>query len=157
MWELHSGFPVLWAVPCPGHLVLGADHSQHLLVKRLHFTEGIIVPRGVVKSVRQREKHINSLHWLGEEGTVSLSPASLLCLPGEHWEKGDNRVGHFSLSPPLQTRPKPPLIPAFISNLQQHNLRRTDQGRSFPKAKCFTLDWTQSVDQITTNLFRLQN
>lgn len=146
--ELHSGFPVLWAVPCLELLVLGADHSQHLLVKRFQFTGGIKVARGVVTSVRQREMHINPLHWAGRERSVSLSPASCAVPHRGAPGKWQNRVGHFSLSLPLN--------PAFISNFQQHNLRRTDQERSFPTAKCFTLGWTQSVDQITTNLFSLQ-
>lgn len=156
MWKLHSGFPVLWAAPFPGLLVLGADHSQHLLVKRLQFTEGIKVPRGVVKSVRQRGMHINSLHWSGREGTMSLSPASSAVPYRGTWRNMREQGGTLLPFPPSANEAQTPSESCFHFQFTAYNLRRIDQGRSFPKAKCFTLDWTQSVDQITTNLFRLQ-
>lgn len=36
-------------------------------------------------------------------------------------------------------------------------VKKNRPKRSFPKAECFTLGWTRSRDQITTNLFSLQN
>lgn len=109
MWDSHAGFPVLWAVPCLGLQVLGSDHSQHLLVERLQFTEGIKVPKGVVKSVRHREMHINPLHCSGREGTVALSPASSAVLyRGTHRQMSE-QGGTLLPLPPSANEAQTPL------------------------------------------------
>lgn len=76
MLDLDSGYPVLWGVPCNGLQVLWADHSQHLRVKMLHFIQLIKVPEGAVKPVKQKEMHINSLHWIGKRELCPFHPPS---------------------------------------------------------------------------------
>lgn len=152
MWKLHWGFP--FSGQC--HVQGSWNWEQippHLLVKRLQFTEAIKVPRGVVKSVRQREMHMN---WSGREGSLSSSPASSAVpyrgAPGKR-EQG----GTLLPFPPSANKAQTLWILLSFPILQQHNLTTTCQERNFPKAKCFTLDWTQTTDQITTNLLSLQN
>ena len=53
-----------------GYRYSGADYSQHLWVKMLHFIQLIKVPEGAVKSVKQKEMHINSLHRIRKRGEL---------------------------------------------------------------------------------------
>lgn len=135
MWDLHAGFPVLWAVPCPGLQVLGADHSQHLLVERLQFTEGIKVPKGVGKSVRLREMHINPLHRSGREGTASLSPAcSAVLYRGTHREMRE-QGGTLLPLPPSETRPKPPSESCFHFQFTAAQFKKNRPWKKLPQSK----------------------
>lgn len=136
MWDLHPGFPVLWAVPCPGLQVLGSDHSQHLPVERLQFTEGIKVPKGVVKSVRERCTSIPCTAQEEREPWPCHLPP-LLCFTGEHTGKWENRVGHFSLFLPLQTRPKPRSESCFHSQFTAAQFKKNRPWKKLPQSKMF--------------------
>lgn len=120
MCDFDSAYPVLWGVPCNGLQVLWADHSQHLWVKMLHFIQLIKVPEGAVKSVKQKEMHINSLHWIGKR---ELCPFHLPSSSVFYTVRENERTGWESTSPFssfCKWGPNPPSNPAFISNLQQH-------------------------------------
>lgn len=48
----------------------GADYSQYLRVKTLHFIQLIKVPEGAVKPAKQKEMHVNSLHFIRRRGEL---------------------------------------------------------------------------------------